>query len=159
MRGTRRAAAVAAWGVLIASAALARTHPPEVAAAPAAYLVIDADSGTVLAEHDAHRRWPPASMTKMMTVFLAMERVQDGTLSLDAPVRTSAWASRIGGSQVYLAEGETFPLGELLKGVMIESANDAAVAGGGHIAGSNAAVVQLMNPPAAAPGLAGTTHQ
>src|SRR5437667_12735055 len=93
MRATRRAAAVAAWGALIASAALARTHQPEVTAAPAAYLVIDADSGTVLAEHDAHRRWPPASMTKMVTVFLAMERVQDGTLSLDEPVLASAVAS------------------------------------------------------------------
>src|SRR5213080_3469315 len=159
MRGTRRAAAVAAWGVLIASAALARTHQPEVTAAPAAYLVIDADSGTVLAEHDAHRRWPPASMTKMMTVFLAMERVQDGTLSLDEPVRTSAWASRIGGSQVYLAAGETFPLGEMLKAIMIASANDAAVAVAEHIAGSTAAFVELMNARAKALGLADTTYQ
>src|SRR5881296_269263 len=159
MRATRRAAAVAAWGALIASAALARTHQPEVATAPAAYLVIDADSGTVLAEHDAHRRWPPASMTKMMTVLLAMERVQDRTLSLDEPVRTSAWASRIGGSQVYLAAGETFPLGEMLKAIMIASANDAAVAVAEHIAGSSAAFVDLMNARAKALGLADTTYQ
>src|SRR5947207_9460453 len=159
MRAPRRAAAVAAWGVLIASAALARTHQPEVTAAPAAYLVIDADSGTVLAEHDAHRRWPPASMTKMMTVFLAMERVQDGTLSLDEPVRTSAWASRIGGSQVYLAAGETFPLGEMLKAIMIASADDAAVAVAEHIAGTSAALVELMNARAKALGLADTTYQ
>src|SRR5213593_1088472 len=159
MRGPRRAAAVAAWGVLIASAALARTHQPEVTAAPAAYLVIDADSGTVLAEHDAHRRWPPASMTKMMTVFLAMERVQDGTLSLDEPVHTSAWASRIGGSQVYLAAGETFPLGEMLKAIMIASANDAAVAVAEHIAGSTTSFVDLMNTRAKALGLMDTTYQ
>src|SRR5206468_4793014 len=159
MRATRRAAAVAAWGALIASAALARTHQPEVATAPAAYLVIDADSGTVLAEHDTHRRWPPASMTKMMTVLLAMERVQDRTLSLDEPVRTSAWASRIGGSQVYLAAGETFPLGELLKAIMIASANDAAVAVAEHIAGSSAAFVDIMNARAKALGLADTTYQ
>src|SRR5437763_1403773 len=150
MRATRRAAAVAAWGALIASAARARTHQPEVATAPAAYLVIDADGGTVLAEHDAHRRWPPASMTKMMTVLLAMERVQDRTLSLDEPVRTSAWASRIGGSQVYLAAGATFPLGELLKAIMIASANAAAVAVAEHIAGSSAAFVDLMNARAEA---------
>src|SRR5881227_3886927 len=159
MRATRRAAAVAAWGALIASAALARTHQPEVATAPAAYLVIDADSGTVLAEHDAHRRWPPASMAKMMTVLLAMERVRDGALALDEPVRTSAWASRIGGSQVYLAEGETFPLGELLKAVMIASANDAAVAVAEHVAGSTAAFVELMNARAKALGLADTTYE
>src|SRR5437763_2523655 len=159
MRATRRAAAVAAWGALTASAALGRTHQPGVATAPAAYLVIDADSGTVLAEHDAHRRWPPASMTKMMTVLLAMERVQDRTLSLDEPVRTSAWASRIGGSQVYLAAGESFPLGEMLKAIMIASANDAAVAVAEHIAGSTAAFVDLMNARAKALGLADTTYQ
>src|SRR5207244_10144165 len=159
MRGTRRAIAVAAWGVLVASTALARIHQPAPETAPAAYLVVDADSGTVLAERDAHRRWPPASMTKMMTVLLAMERVQDGSLSLDEPVRTSAWASRIGGSQVYLAAGETFPLGELLKAIMIASANDAAVAVGEHIAGTSAAFVELMNARAKALGLAETTYQ
>jgi len=159
MRGTGRAAAVVAWGVLVASAAPARTHQAESGTAPAAYLVVDADSGTVLAERDAHRRWPPASMTKMMTVLLAMERVQDGSLSLDEPVRTSAWASRIGGSQVYLAAGETFPLGELLKAIMIASANDAAVAVAEHIAGTSAAFVELMNARAKALGLAETTYQ
>src|SRR5438309_8949604 len=159
MRGTRRAIAVAAWGVLLASTALARIHHPAPETAPAAYLVVDADTGTVLAERDAHRRWPPASMTKMMTVLLAMERVQDGSLSLDEPVRTSAWASRIGGSQVYLAAGETFPLGEMLKAIMIASANDAAVAVAEHIAGSSAAFVDLMNARAKALGLADTTYQ
>src|SRR5437660_1071684 len=126
-------------------AALARES-----AAPVAYVVVDADSGTVLAEHDAHKRWPPASMAKMMTVLIAMERVRDGSLALDTPVRASAWASRIGGSQVYLAEGETFPLGELLKAVMIASANDGAVAVAEHIAGSTTAFVELMNPRAEA---------
>ena len=128
-------------------------------AAPVAYVVMDADSGTILAAQDAHKRWPPASMTKMMTVLLAMERVRAGTMSLDEPVRTSAWASRIGGSQVYLAEGETFPLGEMLKAVMIASANDAAVAVAEHMAGSSAAFVDLMNARAKALGLADTTYQ
>src|SRR5262245_57815783 len=87
--------------------------------APVAWVLMDGDSGTVLAEHEAHKRWPPASMAKMMTVLIAMERVRDHQLSLDDPVRASAWASRIGGSQVYLAEGESFPLGEMLKAIMI----------------------------------------
>ena len=147
---------VAALVVLIAAA---RAVLARETAAPVAYVVMDAESGTILAEHEAHKRWPPASMAKMMTVLVAMERVRAGSLSLDTPVRTSAWASRIGGSQVYLAEGETFPLGELLKAVMIESANDAAVAVAEHIAGSSAAFVQLMNPRAAALGLADTTYQ
>jgi D-alanyl-D-alanine carboxypeptidase (penicillin-binding protein 5/6) len=72
-------------------------------------------------------------MAKMMTVLIAMERVRDGTLSLDEPVRASAWASRIGGSQVYRA-GRGFPLGEMLKAVMIASANDGAVAVAEHVA-------------------------
>src|SRR5438046_3733451 len=151
----RKVAAAAAMLVgTTASALLARET-----AAPVAYVVMDADSGTILAEHDAHKRWPPASMAKMMTVLLAMERVRDGALALDTPVRTSAWASRIGGSQVDRAEGETFPLGELLKAVMIASANDAAVAVAEHIAGSTAAFVELMNARAKALGLADTTYQ
>src|SRR5712691_1883059 len=97
-------------------------------------------------------------MTRMMrTVLIAMERVRDRQLSLEDPVRTSAWASRIGGSQVYLASGETFPLGEMLKAIMIASANDAAVAVAEHIAGSSAAFVELMNARAKALGLADTT--
>src|SRR5207244_192644 len=147
-------AAAAMVIVTTARAVLARET-----AAPVAYVVMDADSGTVLAEHDAHKRWPPASMAKMMTVLIAMERVRDGSLTLDTPVRASAWASRIGGSQVYLAEGETFPLGERLKAVMIASANDAAVAVAEHVAGSTAAFVELMNARAEALGLADTTYQ
>jgi D-alanyl-D-alanine carboxypeptidase (penicillin-binding protein 5/6) len=145
-------AAIPAWAARRASA-------PPATGGPAAYIVMDADSGTVLAEHEAHKRWPPASMTKMMTVLIAMERVRDHQLSLDEPVRASAWASRIGGSQVYLAEGESFPLGEMLKAIMIASANDAAVAVAEHIAGSTTAFVDLMNERAKALGLADTTYQ
>ncbi|HJQ85760.1 MAG TPA: D-alanyl-D-alanine carboxypeptidase family protein [Candidatus Binatia bacterium] len=124
-----------------------------------AFVVMDADSGTILAEREAHKRWPPASMAKMMTVLVAMERVRDRQHTLDEPVRASAWASRIGGSQVYLAEGEAFPLGEMLKAVMIASANDAAVAVAEHIAGSTDAFADLMNERAKALGLAETTYQ
>ena len=132
---------------------------PAQAAAPVAYYLVDADSGTVLAEQDAHRRWPPASMTKMMTVLLAMERVRAGTLKLDEPIRASAWASRIGGSQVYLREGEVFSLGQMLEAIMIASANDAAVAVAEHVAGSTAAFVDLMNARAKTLGLTDTVYQ
>jgi serine-type D-Ala-D-Ala carboxypeptidase (penicillin-binding protein 5/6) len=146
--------------VAIAAAVVSAATPAgATSATPVAYVVMDADGGTVLAEKDAHKRWPPASMTKMMTVLIAMERVRDRQLTLDEPVRASAWASRIGGSQVYLAEGETFPLGEMLKAIMIASANDAAVAVAEHIAGSTSAFVDLMNERAKALGLADTTYQ
>jgi len=139
-------------------AAPATAAPAPEATGPSAYYVVDQDSGTVLAEKDAHKRWPPASMTKMMTVLIAMERVRDGSLSLDEPVHASAWASKMGGSQVYLAAGETFPLREMLKAIMIASANDAAEAVAEHIAGSAPAFVDLMNARAKALGLADTTY-
>src|SRR5215813_5023314 len=119
MKGSKLALALGCAATLAAATGFAADST-----VPVAYEVVDADTGAVLAEKDAHKRWPPASMTKMMTVLIAMERVRDGSLSLDTPIRASAWASRIGGSQVYLAEGETFPLGELLKSIMIASAND-----------------------------------
>src|SRR5262245_41993897 len=132
---------------------------PARAVEPVAYYVIDSDGGTVLAEKDAHKQWPPASMTKMMTVLLAMERVRGGSLKLDEPVRASAWASRIGGSQVYLREGEAFSLGQMLEAIMIASANDAAVAVAEHVAGSTAAFVDLMNARAKTLGLTDTVYQ
>ncbi len=143
----------------VIATASAATAAQRSGSSPVAYVVMDADSGTVLTEHEAHKRWPPASMAKMMTVLVAMERVRDRQMSLDEPVHTSAWASRIGGSQVYLSEGESFPLGEMLKAVMIASANDAAVAVAEHIAGSTSAFVDLMNGRAKALGLADTTYQ
>src|SRR5580765_5780592 len=142
----RRMVLAALAAAVVGGSASARVASTRVAStSPVAWVVMDSDTGTVLAEHEAHKHWPPASMAKMMTVLIAMERVRDKTASLDDPVRTSAWASRIGGSQVYLAQGETFPLGEMLRAVMIASSNDAAVAVAEHIAGSTDAFVELMN--------------
>lgn len=135
------------------------TVPPSAQGAVVAYVVMDAASGTVLMEKEPHKRWPPASMTKMMTVLLAMERVKSGAAKLDEPVHVSAWASRIGGSQVYLSAGESFTLAEMLKAVMIASANDAAVAVAEHFGGSQPAFVELMNARAKELGLADTTYQ
>ena len=152
------------WGVLVLAlcaapggAAPARTAPPRTE--PAAYYVVDAATGTVLAEKDAHKRWPPASMTKMMTVLLAMERVRAGGLALDERVPVSEWASKIGGSQVFLAPGETFTLRELLQAVMIASANDAAVAVAEYLAGSQTEFVRRMNERAKSLGLADTVYE
>lgn len=110
-----------------------------------AALLADLESGDVLFAERERMRWPPASMTKMMTALVALEEVRAGRASLADPVRVSAWASRMGGSQVYLAEGETFSLGELLAALLIQSANDAAVAVAEHVAGSTAAFVDRMN--------------
>ena len=119
-----------------------------------AAVLMELDSGKVLFAQAEHLRWPPASMAKMMTLLLAMEAVKGGTLSLDDPVSTSARASKMGGSQVYLEEGETFPLREMLKAITIASANDASMAVAERIAGSGEAFVELMNQRAKELGLA-----
>ncbi len=177
--------AVGLAGVLAAASAQAKTHHGGAAAAPAsapdedeapagaptgsaatarfkptapytAALLIDRDSGQVLFAKNEHLQWPPASMTKMMTVLIAMEQVRDHAIRLDDIVTASKWASKIGGSQVYLAEGEQFPLRDLLASIMIASANDAAVAVAERIAGSTDAFVELMNKRAHELGLADT---
>jgi D-alanyl-D-alanine carboxypeptidase (penicillin-binding protein 5/6) len=124
-----------------------------------AALLMDADSGTVLFEKDPHRQSPPASMTKMMLILLIAERVRDGSMHWDDPISTSAWASGIGGSQVYLKQGEVFPLAEMMQAIIIHSANDAAVAVAEAAAGSTDAFVDLMNERARALGMRDTIYR
>jgi D-alanyl-D-alanine carboxypeptidase (penicillin-binding protein 5/6) len=121
-------------------------------------ILMHADTGTVLFEKDAHQQWPPASMTKMMLMLLVAERVRDGSLHWDDPVPTSAWASKIGGSQVYLKQGEVFPLSEMMQAVIIHSANDASVAVAEAVAGSTDAFVDMMNERAKALGMHDTMY-
>jgi serine-type D-Ala-D-Ala carboxypeptidase (penicillin-binding protein 5/6) len=121
-------------------------------------ILIEADSGKVLFEKDAHAPMPPASMVKMMTTLIALERVQSGAIHLTDPVTASRWAAKMGGSQVYLKEGETQTLEELLKAVMIHSANDATAAVAEYIAGSTDAFVDLMNERAEQLGLKETHY-
>lgn len=110
-----------------------------------AALVIDAQTGTPLIAYHERERHPPASMLKMMTELLVLERIAQGELKMSDPVLTSGNASKIGGSQVYLKEGEQFPVEDLLMALAIHSANDAATALAEHLAGSTEAFVDLMN--------------
>lgn len=120
-------------------------------------IVIDASTGAVVIEDNPDARGFPASITKLMTFFVVMERVESGQVSLDAPVTVSAEAARTGGSQVYLKQGEVFTVDDLLYALMIQSANDAAVALAYHAAGSREAFVELMNVKARALGMTQTT--
>lgn len=120
-------------------------------------IVIDEASGRVLFEENADARGYPASVTKLMTFFVVMDLVEVGRLTLETPVTVSAEASRTGGSQVYLKQGEVFTVDELLHALMVQSANDAATALAGHTAGSREAFVGLMNAKARALGMTGTT--
>ncbi|MBP1684945.1 MAG: D-alanyl-D-alanine carboxypeptidase [Deltaproteobacteria bacterium] len=152
-------------GVRQAEARKAARQPAEKAAAPAANvdlyrsaILMDAESGTVLFEKNAHQVGPPASMTKMMLMLLVAERVRDGSLRWDDPITTSAWASNIGGSQVYLKEGEVFSLAEMMQAITIHSANDASVAVAEAVAGSSDAFVDLMNERAKELGMRDTVY-
>jgi D-alanyl-D-alanine carboxypeptidase (penicillin-binding protein 5/6) len=120
-------------------------------------ILIDSESGKVLFEKDAHTPAPPASMVKMMITVIAMEKIRDGALQLTDTVTTSRWAQKMGGSQVYLKEGETQTVENLLKAIMIHSANDATAALAEYIGGSTDAFVDLMNEKAEQLGLKETT--
>jgi serine-type D-Ala-D-Ala carboxypeptidase (penicillin-binding protein 5/6) len=122
----------------------------------AAY-VIDLASRRVLFEENAHVPLPTASMAKMMTCILAMERIQSGELKLDTPVIVSARSSKIGGSQIFAREGQTFPMQTLLAATMVRSANDTAEMIAEKIGGSVEAFVDMMNDKARQLGLKETT--
>ena len=117
-------------------------------AAPSAILM-DAATGTVLFEKNAHEKLAPASVTKVMTLLLVMEALESGRISWGDTVTASDHAAGKGGSQVYLEPGEQMSMDEMLKSVVVSSANDCATALAEHIAGSEAAFVEMMNARAA----------
>lgn len=119
-------------------------------------LVMEVSTGTVLYEKDADAKVHPASVTKIMTVLLVFEAIEEGRLTLDTQVVTSAHAKSMGGSQVFLEEGEIQTAETMLKCIIIASGNDAAVAMAEHIAGSEEAFVAKMNEKAAALGMVNT---
>ncbi|MDI9475882.1 MAG: D-alanyl-D-alanine carboxypeptidase family protein [Natronincolaceae bacterium] len=120
-------------------------------------LLMDAGTGTILYEKNIHERLAPASITKIMTMLLVMEAIDDGKITLDDQAVVSEEASRMGGTQLYLEPGEVRTVEELMKGVAIRSANDATVALGEHIAGTNELFVQQMNDRAKELGMKDTT--
>jgi D-alanyl-D-alanine carboxypeptidase len=111
-------------------------------------IVVDAATGKVLFEDRADTQNPPASVTKLMTFCLVEDRLKRGELTLDAPVTITAEASHTGGSRVWLVDKEKITVEELLYALMVQSANDAAVALADHLAGSKEAFVELMNAKA-----------
>ncbi|MGN1409763.1 MAG: D-alanyl-D-alanine carboxypeptidase family protein [Eubacteriales bacterium] len=119
-------------------------------------VLMDAATGTVLYAKNADQALPPASVTKIMTLLLFLEEVEKGNISLDDEIQISDYAASMGGSQVYLEPGESMKAEELLKCVIIASANDAAVALAEKTAGSEDAFVVRMNERAAELGMNNT---
>ena len=113
-------------------------------------ILMDAATGTVLYEKNAHEKLHPASVTKVMTMLLIMEAIASGRVGLGDMVTASEAAAAKGGSQIYLKAGETMSVADMLKSIAVSSANDCACAMAEHIAGSEAAFVTMMNEKAAA---------
>jgi serine-type D-Ala-D-Ala carboxypeptidase (penicillin-binding protein 5/6) len=115
--------------------------------------VLEPTTGTVIFEANDHTPWPTASLAKMMLMLIVAEKIHDGSLKLTDPVTTSRKAAEMGGSQVYLKEGEVFSLDDMMKAVVVHSANDASVAVAEYVAGSTDSFVVMMNQQAAAIGM------
>lgn len=123
--------------------------------APSA-LLMEASTGTVIYEKDSDTRRSPASITKIMTLILIFDALENGTLKMDDLVTTSAYAKSMGGSQVFLEEGETQDVETMIKCIVIASGNDASVAMAEHIGGSEQEFVKRMNERAAGLGMKNT---
>ena len=141
------------WAVLALCFALA---VPVQAAEPKSALLMDAATGTILYESNAHEALAPASVTKVMTMLLIMEAIDAGRIGWDDTVTASESAAAKGGSQVYLKVGETMTVSDMVKSIAVSSANDCACAMAEFLAGSEAAFVELMNSRAAELGMKDT---
>lgn len=119
-------------------------------------VLIEPETKTLLYEHNAYEQLAPASITKIMSLLLIMEAVEGGRLTLDSQITASEHAAGMGGSQIWLKEGESMTLDDLLKAIVIASANDATVAVAEAIAGSEGAFVELMNARAEELGMSKT---
>ena len=147
--------------LLLALAALlpvpVRAAGPEVSAR--AVLLMEKSTGQVLYEENAHEPLEPASVTKIMTLLLIEEALDGGQITKETPIPVSANAAGMGGSQVFLEEGEELSADEMLKAIAVASGNDASVAMAEYLAGSESAFVEKMNARAAELGMADTVFQ
>jgi serine-type D-Ala-D-Ala carboxypeptidase (penicillin-binding protein 5/6) len=146
--------------VLISSVLAPMTHAAEkqanLAENASSAIVIERDTGEVLFEKNSHDQLPPASMTKIMTMLLIMEAIDEGSLSYEDKIRTSENAASMGGSQVFLEPGEEMTVTDMLKAIAVASGNDASVAMAEHLGGTEEEFVSMMNAKAKELGLENT---
>jgi len=133
---------------------------PPIPAAPklqaSGYLLVDATNGEILVEHNAEEPLPPASLTKMMTAYIAEREITEGRMSFDDQVPVSVKAWKTGGSRMFIREGTEVRLEDLLRGIIIQSGNDASVAVAEYIAGSEDVFADVMNQTAISLGMTNT---
>ena len=159
MKGRRIAACfLAAVTALMTLSTKVTALSAEELPAPSAVLM-EASTGKVLFEKNAHEQRPCASITKVMTLLLVMETLDEGRIHLEDMVSASEHASSMGGSDIWLEPGETMSVNDLLKATVIVSANDAAVALAEYVSGSEEAFVQRMNERAAELGMTNTVFK
>lgn len=130
----------------------------ETITAPSAVLM-ETSSGKILFEKNPHEQRPCASITKVMTMLLVCEAIDNGKLSLDDTITASAHAASMGGSDIWLEEGETMSADDMIKATVVASANDAAVALAEHLCGSEEVFVEKMNEKASQLGMNGTVFK
>lgn len=145
-------------GAATARAAQAPIIPPPPDVAATSYLLIDADTQKVLVENEAHTPLPPASLTKIMTSYVAATELESGRIKLDdmVPISVNAWQTP--GSRMFVREGTQVKLADLLRGVIVQSGNDASVAVAEHIGGSESAFADMMNQQALQLGMTMTQY-
>jgi len=130
--------------------------PPQLAAS--AWILLDANTGKVLVEHNADEQLPPASLTKMMTSYIVASEIHSNKVAEQDQVPISVAAWKMGGSKMFVREGTSVPLIDLLRGVIIQSGNDASVALAEYLAGSEGAFADVMNQQATLLGMTNTTY-
>ena len=140
-----------------AAAAAEPSAQPALELSAASAVLMEKETGDILYEKESHEKLEPASVTKVMTLLLIFEALDSGRISKEDVVTVSAYAAGMGGSQVYLEEGERMTVDELVKCITVVSGNDAAVAMAEYLAGSETAFVAQMNQRAQELGMADTT--
>ncbi|MDN3640826.1 D-alanyl-D-alanine carboxypeptidase family protein [Simiduia curdlanivorans] len=150
--------------VAIASLPLNSYSAPNIIPAPpqlssSGYILLDADTGKVLVEHNADEQLPPASLTKMMTGYIVSGDIEKGKIGEQDLVNISVAAWKMGGSKMFIREGTQVPVIDLLRGVIIQSGNDASVALAEYVSGSESAFVDVMNQQAALLGMNSTHYE
>ncbi|MGS0764073.1 D-alanyl-D-alanine carboxypeptidase family protein [Syntrophomonas curvata] len=156
MRCQRKIGLMVMLVFLITLSAPAKLYADTVDAKAEAYVLMDADSGKILLARNEHKRLAPASMTKLMTLILALKDLEDGKVGLKDKVITSEEAWKMGGSQIYLEPGEELTYEDMLISIAVGSANDACVAVAEHLEGTHKNFVERMNREAKMLGLKDT---
>jgi len=150
---------ISALGLMASLAVQAATLIP---AAPklaaSSYVLMDADSGQILVEHNADKQLPPASLTKMMTAYMVEAEIAKGSITPNDQVLVSVKAWKAPGSRMFIKEGTSVSISDLLKGIIIQSGNDASIAVAEHIGGSEEAFADLMTQHALALGMKNTQY-